>query len=210
MEIIKSLIHSIVRFVVINIVVILFSLTAPLIYALPIALVAIGDKSLSSSLIELEMLTGPFVCCFWMILICHWHTVRRAQREGRLVTWRQDEGGLSHTLAKSIGFMFIGFFGSALAEFVFMAVKYYGFNSLVNHNYFARLTFVAMAPFAVFAPVWLVLLRRWMRGRKQWDYISRAKGDRELRETLHAISLQAKSMRSQNAHLREAWRGEEE
>ncbi len=50
-----------------------------------------------------------------------------------------------------------------------------------------------MAPFAVFAPVWLVLLCRWMRGRKRGDFISRAKGDRELREKLHAISLQAKS-----------------
>jgi hypothetical protein len=39
-----------------------------------------------------------------------------------------------------------------------------------------------------------------MRGRKQGDFAGRAKGDRELRETLHAISLQAKSMRSQNAH----------
>jgi hypothetical protein len=200
MELIKSLIHSIVRFVFINIALILFSLAAPLLYALPVVAVASGAKVAASNMIQIEILTGPFVCCFWMILICHWHSVRRAQREGRLVTWRQDEGGLSHTLAKSIAFMFIGFFGSALAEFVFMAVKYYGFNSLVNHDYFARLAFVVMAPFAVFAPVWLVLLCRWMRSRKREDFISGAKGDRELREKLHAISLQAKSMRSQNAH----------
>jgi hypothetical protein len=200
MELIKSLIHSIMRFVVINIALILFSLAAPVLYALPVVAVAVGAKVAASNMIQIEILTGPFVCCFWMILICHWHSVRRAQREGRLVTWRQDEGGLSHTLAKSIAFMFIGFFGSALAEFVFMAVKYYGFNSLVNHNYFARLAFVAMAPFAVFAPIWLVLLCRWMRSRKREDFISGAKGDRELREKLHAISLQAKSMRRQNAH----------
>jgi hypothetical protein len=200
MELIKSLIHSIVRFVVINIALILFSLAAPLLYALPAVAVVLGAKVAASNMIQIEILTGPFVCCFWMILICHWHSVRRAQREGRLVTWRQDEGGLSHTLAKSIAFMFIGFFGSALAEFVFMAVKYYGFNSFVNHNYFARLAFVAMAPFAVFVPVWLVLLCRWMRSRKREDFISGAKGDRELREKLHAISLQAKSMRRQNAH----------
>ena len=200
MELIKSLIHSIMRFVVINIALILFSLAAPLLYALPVVAVAVGAKVAASNMIQIEILTGPFVCCFWMILICHWHSVRRAQREGRLVTWRQDEGGLSHTLAKSIAFMFIGFFGSALAEFVFMAAKYYGFNSLVNHNYFARLAFVAMAPFAVFAPIWLVLLCRWMRSRKTEDFISGAKGDTELREKLHAISLLAKSMRRQNAH----------
>jgi hypothetical protein len=200
MEIIKSLIHCIVRFVVINIVVVLFSLTAPLIYALPVALAAMGDKSLSCSLIELEMLTGPFVCCFWMIIICHWHTVRKAQREGRLATWRESEGGMGNTVAKSIGFMFLGFFGSLISILVFGSVKYFVFNSLVNQNYFARLSFFALAPFAVFAPVWIVLLRRWHHGRKRGDFISRAKGDRELRETLHAISLQAKSMRSQNAH----------
>ena len=200
MELIKSLIQSIMRFVVINIALILFSLAAPVLYALPVVAVVVGAKVAASNVIQIEILTGPFVCCFWMILICHWPSVRRAQREGRLVTWRQDEGGLSHTLAKSIGFMFIGFFGSALAEFVFMAVKYYGFNSLVNHNYFARLAFVAMAPFAVFAPVWLVLLCRWMEGRKREDFISGAKGDTELREKLHAISLQAKSMRRRNAH----------
>jgi hypothetical protein len=39
-----------------------------------------------------------------------------------------------------------------------------------------------------------------MRSRKREDFISRAKGDRELRETLHAISIRAKSMRGQNAH----------
>jgi hypothetical protein len=200
MELIKSLIHSIVRFVVINIVVVLFSLTAPLIYALPVAFAAIGDKSLSSSLIELEMLTGPFVCCFWMIIICHWHTVRKAQREGRLATWRESEGGMGNTVAKSIGFMFLGFFGSLISILVFGSVKYFVFNSLVNHNYFARLAFFAMAPFAVFAPVWIVLLRRWHHGRKRGDFIRRTKNDRELRETLHAISLQAKSMRSRNAH----------
>jgi hypothetical protein len=64
-----------------------------IIYALPVAFAAIGDKSLSSSLIELEMLPGPFVCCFWMIIICHWHTVRKLPRKagGRKVVLTELE-----------------------------------------------------------------------------------------------------------------------
>jgi hypothetical protein len=82
-----------------------------------------------------------------------------------------------------------------MAEFVFCAAA-----GNLLHSTTGRLEFFAMAPFAVFAPVWSVLLRRWMRGRKQGNFTSGAKGDRELRETLHAISARAKSMRSQNAH----------
>ena len=91
--------------------------------------------------------------------------------------------------------MVMGFFGSALTEFAFCGVA-----GTLLHSPTGRLEFFAMAPFAVFAPIWLVLLCRWMRSRKHGDFISRAKGDRELRETLHAISIRAKSMRSQNAH----------
>jgi hypothetical protein len=99
------------------------------------------------------------------------------------------------TMMKSLGFWFLGFFGTIAAEFVFCHLA-----RTLLHTVTGRYEFFATAPFAVFAPVWLVLLRRWMRGREREDFISRAKGDRELRETLHAISLQAKSIRSQNAH----------
>jgi hypothetical protein len=141
------------------------------------------------------MLTGPFACGFWMTVICHWHTVRKAQREGRLANWRDTEGGMVCTVGKSIGFMVMGWFGSALAEFVFC-----GAAGNLLHSTTGRLEFFAMAPFAVFAPVWLVLLRRWMRGRKREDFISRTRGDRELRDKLRAASLYARNLRSRNAH----------
>ncbi len=99
------------------------------------------------------------------------------------------------TVGKSIAFSVMGWFGSALAEFAFCGAA----GNLLRSTT-GRLEFFAIAPFAVFAPVWLVLLRRSMRRRKREDFIGRAKGDRELRETLHAISIRAKSMRSQNAH----------
>ena len=195
MEILKSLFRSIVRLVAINIVLILFFASAPLLYVtVPLWFLLTNHRD-PADMLTVYMLTGPFACGFWMTVICHWHTVRKAQAQGRLANWRDTEGGMVCTVGKSFGFMVMGFFGSALTEFAFCDAA-----GNLLHSTKGRLEFFAMAPFAVFAPVWIVLLRRWTRGRKQGDYISRAKGDRELRETLHAISLQAKSMRSQNAH----------
>jgi len=194
MQIIKSLFRSIVRLVAINIALILFFASAPLLYVTVPFWVILTHKSVAD-MATIYMLTGPFACGFWMTVLCHWQTVRLAQAQGRVKNWRDSEGGMFCTVGKSIAFMVMGWFGSALAEFVFCAAA-----GNLLHSTTGRLEFFAMAPFAVFAPVWIVLLRRWTRGRKQGDYISGAKGDRELRETLHAISLQAKSMRSQNAH----------
>jgi hypothetical protein len=194
MEILKSLFRSIVRLVAINIALILFFASAPLLYVTVPFWVILTHKSVAD-MATIYVLTGPFACGFWMTVICHWRTVRLAQREGRLANWRDTEGGMVCTVGKSFGFMVMGFFGSALTEFAFCDAA-----GNLLHSTKGRLEFFAMAPFAVFAPIWLVLLCRWMRSRKREDFISRAKGDRELRETLHAISLQAKSMRSQNAH----------
>ena len=194
MEILKSLFRSIVRLVAINIALILFLASAPLLYVTVPFWVILTHKSVAD-MATIYMLTGPFACGFWMTVICHWQTVRLAQAQGRVKNWRDSEGGMFCTVGKSIGFMVMGWFGSALAEFAFC-----GAAGNLLHSTTGRLEFFAMAPFAVFAPVWLVLLCRRMRSSKREDFISRAKGDRELRETLHAISLQAKSMRSQNAH----------
>jgi len=194
MEILKSLFRSIVRLAAINIALILFFASTPLLYVTVPFWVILTRPADAAAMFTVYMMTGPFVCGFWMTVICHWHTVRKAQREGRSANWREAEGGMFCTVGKSIGFMVMGWFGSALAEFVFC-----GAAGNLLHSNTGRLEFFAMAPFAVFAPVWLVLLCRWMRGRKREDFI-RAKGDRELRETLHAISIRAKSMRSLNAH----------
>ncbi len=194
MEIIKSLIHSIVRLVAINIALILFFASAPLLYVtVPLWFLLTNHRD-PADMLTVYMLTGPFACGFWMTVICHWHTVRKAQREGRLANWRDTEGGMFCTVGKSIGFMVMGWFGSALAEFAFC-----GAAGNLLHSTTGRLEFFAMAPFAVFAPIWLVLLRRWMRGRKREDFISGAKGDRELRDKLRAASLYARNLRSRNA-----------
>jgi hypothetical protein len=194
MEILKSLFRSIVRLVAINIALILFFGSAPLLYVtVPLWFLLTNHRD-PADMFTIYMLTGPFACGFWMTVICHWQTVRLAQAQGRVNNWRESEGGMFCTVGKSIGWMVMGWFGSALAEFLFCAAA-----GNLLHTVTGRLEFFVMAPFAVFAPVWLVLLRRWMRGRKRKDFISRAKGDHELREKLHAISIRAKSMRSQNA-----------
>jgi hypothetical protein len=193
-EFLKSLFASIVRLVAINIALILFFASAPLLYVTVPFWAILKHKSVAD-MTTIYMLTGPFACGFWMTVICQWQTVRLAQARGRVNNWRDSEGGMFCTVGKSIAFMVMGWFGSSLAEFVFCA----GAGNLL-HSTTGQSEFFAMAPFAVFAPVWLVLLCRWMRGRKRADFISGAKGDTELREKLHAISLQAKSMRRQNAH----------
>jgi hypothetical protein len=58
----------------------------------------------------------------------------------------------------------------------------------------------AILPFMTFAPVLLLWLSRWMRGRKQGDFISQTKNDRELQDKLRAGSLYAKNLRNRNAH----------
>ena len=157
MEILKSLFRSIVRLVAINIALILFFASAPLLYVTVPFWVILTHKSVAD-MATIYMLTGPFACGFWMTVICHWQTVRLAQAQGRVKNWRDSEGGMFCTVGKSISFMVMGWFGSALAEFAFC-----GAAGNLLHSTTGRLEFFAMAPFAVFAPVWLVLLCRWMR-----------------------------------------------
>jgi hypothetical protein len=91
--------------------------------------------------------------------------------------------------------MVVGLFGSFFFEITFLVV----FRFRPGAPYREMLWF-AILPFATFAPVLLLWLTRWMRGRKQGDFISRAKNDRELQDQLRAASLYAKNLRSGNAH----------
>ena len=49
-------------------------------------------------------------------------SVRRAQREGRLETWRESEGGMLHTVTKAAVYMLVGLFGSLFFEITFLVV----------------------------------------------------------------------------------------
>jgi hypothetical protein len=182
--------------VAINIALIPFFASAPFLYVtVPFwFLLHVAKLEVISDMLTVYLFCAPFVCAFWMTIVCHWQTVQKARLAG-VRDWREAEGGMCRTVAESFGFWFLGFFGTIAALFVFCH-----FAHPLIYTATGRLEFFALAPFAVFAPIWLVLLYRWTRSRKREDFISGAKGDRELREKLHAISLQAKSMRRQNAH----------
>ena len=140
--------------------IILFGLSTPLLFTVGMEILAYR-RSHIEIWAPIYFVLAPFACCIWMVFICHWHTMRQWQRAGQLKTWRQDHGGIWHTLAKSIWFMVSGFFGSIIGEVIFL----YG-TTLFWPNYVdprAYMLVFAIAPFFVFAPVLLVLLSRWIR-----------------------------------------------
>jgi hypothetical protein len=136
----------------------MFGLSAPLLFTVGAEWLAWRYPQYASMWAVAYMFLGPFACMFWMILICHWQTIQRARRAGRLRTWREDEGGYIRTMGKSFCFMILGFLGSALAEgaLIYAAHRM----SLIPGH---LMLFFAVAPFAVFAPVLLVLLSRYIR-----------------------------------------------
>jgi hypothetical protein len=95
-----------------------------------------------------------------MLVSCHWQTVHRARLEGRLSTWRETEGGMVRTAAKSTLYMFGGLFLSYLVEVLFvLAFSRVPFSSGLKREVVG----FALLPFATFTPVILLWLCRWMR-----------------------------------------------
>lgn len=193
----KALFAYITRLIVLNIVLIPLMMFGPLFYVLPLLLVVIVPNMSVSCLAELYFWLGPLSCAFYMCVSCHWQTVRRAQREGRLKNWRDSEGGVAHTVAKATIYMFGGLFGSFLTEFAYLLVWRFALQPFLGIDEIGKLAYFAILPFATYAPVLLLWLRRWMRSRKQGDFISRAKGDRDK---FGAASFHAKNI---YAHVRQ-------
>jgi hypothetical protein len=75
--------------------------------------------------------------------------------------WREANGGIVRTVGKSILFMVGGFFGSALAEGIFLVAAYHVFPHEPKRG--SMMLYFAIAPFAVFAPCLIVLLSRALR-----------------------------------------------
>ncbi len=191
----KGIVRFLVRMLVLNMVLVPIMVLGPLFYVIPFFCIVANPQDNFSGLAQLYFWLGPLSCAFWMLVSCHWQTVRRAQREGRLSTWRDSEGGMLHTVTKATVYMFAGLFGSFVFEITFLVVF-----SFRPGNPYRDMLWFAILPFATFAPVLLLWLRRWTRGRKQGDFISRAKNDRELQDQLRAASLYARNLRSRNAH----------
>ena len=195
MELIRIVARNLTYFLLLNAVLLPIMVLGPLLYVIPLFCIAANPQDDFSVLAQLYFWVGPLSCSFWMIVSCHWPAVRRAQREGRLATWRESEGGMLHTVTKAAVYMLAGLFGSLFFEITFLVV----FNFRPGNPYRDMLWFTIL-PFANFAPVILLWLSRWMRGRKQGDFISRARNDRDLQDQLRAASLYAKNLRSRNAH----------
>jgi hypothetical protein len=196
----KGIVRFLVRMLVLNLVLVPIMVLGPLLYVIPFFCIAANPQDNFSGLAQLYFWLGPLSCAFWMLVSCHWPTVRRAQREGRLATWRECEGGIVCTVLKAFVYMVLGLFGSFFFEITFVVV----FRFRPGNPYRDMLWFTIL-PFATFAPVLLLWVRRWMRGRKQVDFISRARNDRELRDKLQAASLYAKNLRTKDTHC---WQGE--
>lgn len=133
----------------------------PLFYLLPPLLVFAAPHAHWGGLAEIYILLGPLSCAFWMLVSCHWQRVRKAQRDGRLDTWRESEGEMLRTVAKATLYMFAGLFGSFLCE-IGLALIF----RLDPRSEYNQAIWFAMLPFATFAPVLLLWLIRRMRGTK--------------------------------------------
>lgn len=136
--------------------VIFFGLSAPLLFTVGALWLAWRYPDYASTWAVIYLFAGPFACAIWMSILSH------------LPTWGSDwkirrAGGHVHSyfgrgFQKGISFQFAGLFGSLLSEGVFTCAAH-RLNVIPNH----LMLFFAVAPFAVFTPVLLVLLSRWIR-----------------------------------------------
>ena len=194
MEFLKGIAKRLIGLIALNIVLVPIMALGPLLYVIPLWCIVANPQDNFSGLAQLYLWLGPLSAAFWMLVSCHWPTVHRARLEGRLDTWRESEGGIVCTVLKAFVYMFAGLFGSFFFEITFVVVF-----SFRPGNPYRDMLWFTILPFATFAPVLLLWLRRWMRDRKQGDFISRAKNDRELQDQLRAASLYAKALRTKEA-----------
>jgi len=158
MEIIRTIWTYLIKLVVLNLLLMPFMLLAPVIFfGFPLFLTWRNPHGDFSGLAQLCFWLGPVSCAFWMLISCHLETVRWANREDRLETWRDAEGGIARTVTKATAYMFAGLFGSYFFELALLLIFV-----LLRFRCSLGLRF-ALLPFATFAPVILLWLRRWMR-----------------------------------------------
>jgi hypothetical protein len=157
---VKQLVMWAVKEVLLLLSIILFGLSAPLLFTVG-AEVLVWQNPADMGWVPAYFLIGPFACAIWMVFICHFQSVRQWQRMGKQATWREDHGGIFHTAGKSVWFMVSGFFGSAVAEAIFL----FGISAMFQHagDRASLMLCFAVAPFFVFAPVLLVILKRCVR-----------------------------------------------
>jgi hypothetical protein len=172
MEIIRAIWRSLIRMLILNAILVPFMVLGPVVFfVLPLALIYHNPDASYTWLAELFVFTAPLSCAFYMLVSTHWHSVRQWQREGRDLRvmgskWREAHGGIVRTCWKSIKYMVGGLFASYFFEILFLiAFKYCRSNGSTARLARYALWFV-LFPFACFAPVILLWLVRWRRGRR--------------------------------------------
>jgi hypothetical protein len=132
---------------------------------LPIALIwnsPSGDYSLMG---EVFFWAAPWSCAFYMALSVNYHSIRQWKREGRDVgmfayKWRMAHGGIVSTLIKSSLYMFGALFASYILGFLYL----FAWNCVPLPQPAKLLLGFELFPFAVYAPVILLWVTRWLRG----------------------------------------------
>jgi len=161
METIKGLFKFAVDVILIHIAVIVIGLAAPVLFTVvPFVVIAKNPGADLSMFSTAYLMAGPFVSAFWMIIMCHLPLAMKAYRVGKLDEYKAEKGGVRGVL-KAIGFMVLGFIGTVIAEGVLLVVT----NSVHTQAEYVR--FFMVAPFAVFAPVLILLAVRYLRSKRE-------------------------------------------
>lgn len=131
-------------------------------FVLPLILITLNPNDDFGWLYQTFVYATPLSVMFYMGVLCHYHSLRKWAREGKVggaTAWRKSQGGWGATLTKSFGFMALGFFGSfvceALLKFSFQYIPHPASGWLHWAIWFAAF------PFAAFAPCIFVILKRW-------------------------------------------------
>lgn len=161
METIKGIFKFALDLILIHIAVIVIGLAAPVLFVVvPFVVIAMNPGADLSMFSTAYLLVGPLAAAFWMIILCHLPLAIRAYRVGRLDEYKAKKGGTRGVL-KGIGFMILGFGCSFAAEVVLLVL----FGSVHTQAEYVR--FFMLAPFAVFAPVLVLLVVRFLRYRRE-------------------------------------------
>lgn len=156
---IKQLVKFVLTEVFLILAMIAFGLSAPVLLSVGGMWLAYQFPDSAPTWAIVYLLVGPFACAVWMSVVSHWPdwvADWKARKAGvRIVRDKYDR---IHAFYRGLGFMFGGLFASYLAEAVLVVAAHY-LRVIPKH----MILFFAVAPFAVFAPCWVVVLRRWIR-----------------------------------------------
>jgi len=94
------------------------------------------------------LVAAPFASAVWCLVYSQWSSAMVWQRMGRLQHWREDHGGLIHTVPRACGWMFWGLLGSIAAEVLYCRAFY-----LVPHCETRLSLFMWLLPFVALSPV---------------------------------------------------------